>query len=128
MKPGLSLTELVIVVAVVAILGAVAFIVIDPAHRINQTQDNTRYQAVNDLMDAFLRATVNNNNTYPAGVAADGMGHMIATSSDTCTLTCSYVVDACTDFSELVEQGYLKDLPKDPDGTVNYGQIGRAHV
>lgn len=114
MKTGFTLIELLIVIAVISILGAVAFVAIDPATRINEAQDSERWSAVNALMDAFLEATVDNDGTYPASVAADGTVHMVSSSNAACS-TCS--ADQCTDFDALVTSGYIADLPTDPDGS-----------
>lgn len=111
---GFTLIELLIVIAVISILGAVAFVAIDPATRINEAQDSERWSAVNALMDAFLDSTVDNNGTYPAGVAANGVVHMISSTSSACT-SCS--ANQCTDFDELATDGYIADLPIDPDGS-----------
>lgn len=124
MKSGFTLIELLIVIAVISILGAVAFVAIDPATRINEAQDSERWSAVNALMDAFLDSTVDNDGTYPASVAADGTVHMIATGTDTCSVSgCDDTVTQCTDFNELVTDGYIASLPTDPDGTTTYGSL-----
>lgn len=112
MKKGFTLIELLIVIAVISILGAVAFVAIDPATRINEAQDSERWSAVNALMDAFLDSTVDNDGTYPAGVTADGTVHMISSSNADCT-SCS--ADQCTDFDDLATYGYIAALPTDPD-------------
>ncbi len=113
-KRGFTLIELLIVIAVISILGAVAFVAIDPATRINEAQDSERWSAVNALMDAFLDSTVDNDGTYPAGVAANGVVHMISSTAAVCT-TCGATV--CTDFDDLATDGYIADLPVDPDGS-----------
>src|SRR3990167_2126322 len=91
LQRGFTLIELLIVIAVISILGAVAFVAIDPATRINEAQDSERWSAVNALMDAFLNSTVDNDGTYPAGVAADGTVHMISTAG-----TCSGAISDCS--------------------------------
>lgn len=115
LRRGFTLIELLIVITVISILGAVAFVAIDPATRINQAQDSERWSAANALMDAFLNSTVDNYGTYPAGVSANGTVHMIANTNSACT-SCS--ADQCTDFDEaLVTAGYIANLPTDPDGS-----------
>ncbi|MBI2416166.1 MAG: type II secretion system protein [Candidatus Kerfeldbacteria bacterium] len=118
MSAGFTLVELLIVIAVISILAAVAFVAIDPATRINEAQDSERWSAANALMDAFLQSTVDNDGTYPAGIAANGTVHMISSTTDaSCTPTCpSATVTSCTDFDDLVGQGYIASLPQDPDG------------
>ncbi len=122
-RRGFTLVELLIVIAVISILAAVAFVAIDPATRINQAQDSERWSAVNALMDAFLDSTVDNDGNYPAGVSANGTVHMIS-SSGTCTDAisgCPTAVSTCTDFDSLVTDGYIASLPADPDGVTTYG-------
>lgn len=113
-RRGFTLIELLIVITVISILGAVAFVAIDPATRINQAQDSERWSAANALMDAFLNSTVDNDGTYPASVSANGTVHMVSSSNAACT-SCS--ADQCTDFDELVTAGYIANLPTDPDGS-----------
>lgn len=122
LQRGFTLIELLIVIAVISILGAVAFVAIDPATRINEAQDSERWSAVNALMDAFLDSTVDNDGTYPASVAANGAIHMIS-STPGCALSCSATV--CTDFDELAVDGYIADLPVDPDG---YSPAGTGYT
>lgn len=111
---GFTLVELLIVIAVISILAAVAFVAIDPATRINEAQDSERWSSANAVLDAFLQYTVDNDGEYLAGVSADGTTHMVATSSGACS-ACS--VDQCTNFSTLATDGYIASLPNDPDGT-----------
>lgn len=119
---GFTLVELLIVIAVIAILAAVAFVAIDPATRINEAQDSERWSAVNALMDAFLQSTVDSDGNYPAGVAANGTVHMVASTSGACTVSgCPTAVTTCTDFDGLVSSGYIASLPADPDGVSTYG-------
>ncbi len=112
-KAGFTLVELLIVIAVISILAAVAFVAIDPATRINEAQDSERWSAVNAVMDAFLEYTIDNDGSYISGVDSDGTVHMVSTSNDSCS-TCG--VDQCTDFSALTSSGYIANLPTDPDG------------
>lgn len=114
---GFTLVELLIVIAVISILAAVAFVAIDPATRINEAQDSERWSAVNAVMDGFLQYTVDNDGEYLSGVSADGTTHMVATSSGACS-ACS--ADQCTDFDTLATDGYIASLPTDPDGTASW--------
>ena len=115
---GFTLVELLIVIAVISILAAVAFVAIDPATRINEAQDSERWSAVNAVLDAFLEYTIDNDGEYLSGVSADGTTHMIATSTDTGCSSCSS--DQCTNFSDLATDGYIASLPSDPDGTSSW--------
>lgn len=118
LKPGFTLVELLIVIAIISILAAVAFVAIDPATRINEAQDSERWSAVNAVMDAFLEYTVDNDGSYLSGVTSDGTVHMVATSTNSGCSSCS--VDQCTDFSDLATDGYIASLPQDPDGASSW--------
>jgi prepilin-type N-terminal cleavage/methylation domain-containing protein len=119
---GFTLVELLIVIAVIAILAAAALVAIDPATRINEAQDSERWSAVNAFMDAFLQSTVDNEGSYPSTITADGVTYMVATSTAACTVSgCPDTVTSCLDFDELSTDGYIAALPNDPDGTSSYG-------
>ena len=124
-RRGFTLVELLIVIAIIAILAAIAFVAIDPAQRIDEAQNSERWSAVNAMTDAFLQYTVDNDGTYPASVASDGAVHMIHDGSASgCStgigVTCgSLTTTTCTDLTDLETNGYIGDLPEDPDGN-NY--------
>ncbi len=121
-KQGFTLVELLIVIAVIAILAAAALVAIDPATRINEAQDSERWSAVNALMDAFLQSTVDHDGSYPSTITADGLTYMISTSSGACSVSgCPDTVTSCLDFDELSTDGYIASLPTDPDGATSYG-------
>lgn len=128
---GFTLVELLIVIAVIAILAAAALVAIDPATRINEAQDSERWSSVNALMDAFLQSTVDHEGSYPSTISANGLTYMIASASGACTVSgCPDTVTSCLDFDELSTDGYVASLPTDPDGVSTYGpeQTGTGYT
>src|SRR3989339_308502 len=65
-KLGFTLIELIIVIAVIALLAATTFVAVDPAKRIGMARDAQRWQDVTAIADAIQQYIADNNGTFPS--------------------------------------------------------------
>ena len=122
---GFTLIELIIVVAIIALLAGATFVAINPARRIGEANDAQRWADVTSIASAWALYTADNSGTAPSSTASTGIYHVTSgypTHSEcgdgTATTTASL------DLSGLVTDGYLGSVPVDPSGTYTSGQTG----
>lgn len=139
---GFTLIELIIVVAILALLAAALFVAIDPARRMSNTQDTRRWSDVSSILNAILTYSAENS-ALPTSVnsMANGEYYMIMTSGDATSRTEDPGMFTCTNLAgsssasttlntmilkpDLVP-GYLATIPVDPSqsaastGTTRY--------
>ncbi|MFH0873664.1 MAG: prepilin-type N-terminal cleavage/methylation domain-containing protein [Candidatus Komeilibacteria bacterium] len=65
---GFTLIELIIVVAIIGILAAAAFVAINPAKRVGDTYNARRWADVTAILDAIMTYVVDNNGNFPAAL------------------------------------------------------------
>ncbi|KKP89603.1 MAG: hypothetical protein UR94_C0034G0004 [Parcubacteria group bacterium GW2011_GWA2_36_10] len=131
-KLGFTLIELIIVIAVIALLAATTFVAVDPAKRIGMARDAQRWQDVTAIADAIQQYIADNNGTFPSStdslITAGNYFYLmgIGTSNGA-----GFDGDLCQNHTD-VEPGfgvllsnlvptYLPTMPVDPIGTQNSG-------
>ena len=121
---GFTLIELIIVIAIIALLAAATFVAVDPAKRIGKAQDAQRWQDITAIADAYYKYVVDNTGSYVT-TTADGTSYYIihtADGGDTDPASCPGTSTSLTlpvDLHGLVSAGYIGDIPDDPGGTDN---------
>lgn len=117
MRKGFTMVELIIVIAIIAVLAAGIFVAIDPARRLHEARNSRRQTDVASILDALIKIQADNNGTHYATVAAATAGsfYVIGTSATGCNTTCTAKTTqvACLDLS-AVPTNYLASIPLDP--------------
>lgn len=124
---GFTLVELLIVIAIIAVLASVVFVALDPLKRFKDARDSTRWNDVTALLSAVKLDQVDNGGYY-LDVIQDAPAdevYLITGVADTpdCDLyatqyTCDATVSQglCMNLQPLVDEGYLGKMPVNPNG------------
>jgi prepilin-type N-terminal cleavage/methylation domain-containing protein len=118
-RRGFTLIELLIVIGVIAILAALAFVALNPLGRFADSRNAQRWTDVNAILAAIKLQQVDNGGIYMDDVnnlTADlyyqiGAGENC---NDTCANPPVVLQTACLDLSTLIDGGYLASIPFDP--------------
>lgn len=138
-KKGFTLIELILVIAIIAILAAAIFVALDPARRLNESRNARRWTDVTTLLDGVVKYQVDNRGDHygvidaeAVNALADGEYAMIGTQTDnvgcrdasapytTAAAVCNAVAgagaveDDCVDIS-AIGSNYLARIPYDPN-------------
>ncbi|MCK5211505.1 type II secretion system protein [Candidatus Parcubacteria bacterium] len=121
-KRGFTLVELLIVIGVIAVLAAFAFVALNPLARFQDARNAQRWTDVNAVIAAIKLHQIDNGGTYLADIddlTADLYYQIGAGEScnDTCSNPTVILQTACLDLSELVDNGYLASIPIDPNAS-----------
>lgn len=125
---GFTLIELIIVIAVIALLAAATFVAINPAKRVGDAQDAQRWQDVTAIADAYQAYLADYAGTAPTTTLpyAAGVTLMITSSTpgtgNTNPANCiaSQAANSAgkyIDLSALVTGGYIGQIPLNPSYT-----------
>ncbi len=124
---GFTLIELIIVIAVIALLAAATFVAVDPAKRIGMARDTQRWADVTAIADAITQYVADNAGTYPTSTAVAGTYYVVMASS-----TVGLSGSTCQNVSEDSNMGvqldsrliptYLPTMPVDPNGVADSGK------
>ncbi len=123
---GFTLIELLIVIAIISIIAAVIFVALDPLTRFQDSRDSARWQDVSALVTAIKVDQVDNGGAYLADITAltASSTYMITDGNVTAgcddqNAYCDTVVSSdssCVDLADLVDEGYLGDVPVSTSG------------
>ena len=107
-RAGFTLLEVLLVVAIIAILAGIVIVAINPSKNLADTRNSQRSADVSTIIDAVYQYMLDNNGSAPSTITA--------TASPICTTTGA----ACTtgsliDLGVLTTSGkYLVAIPEDP--------------
>jgi type IV pilus assembly protein PilA len=113
-KRGFTLIEILLVVAIIAILAGIVILAIDPNQQATNP-NNARQQAdVQTILDAVYLYAVDNEGDIP-----DDPGEITTNRTEICTTNSC---DGLVDLSDLITDGqYLASIPVDPEYNAGAG-------
>jgi prepilin-type N-terminal cleavage/methylation domain-containing protein len=115
---GFTLIEVLLVVAIIAILAGIVIIAINPNKQLADSRNSQRSADVTTVLNAVYQYVVDGN-TVPTGITTTAT-EMCATGSASCT--------SLVDLSSLTTTGkYLVSLPKDPQCTTTCAANGTGY-
>lgn len=123
-QKGFTLLEILLVVAVIAILAGIVIIAINPNKQLGDSRNAQRSSDVTTILNAVYQYSLDNNGSIPAGVGP--------TTKEMCKSTVAPA--ACTtanlvDLSTTITVGgkYLGALPIDPQCPTNCAADGNGY-
>jgi prepilin-type N-terminal cleavage/methylation domain-containing protein len=113
-QKGFTLLEILLVVAIIAILAGIVIIAINPAKQLADSRNTQRQADATTLLNATWQYMVDNNGNAPGIGSRTGAVALTTTATEICSQTAS----SCTglvDLAVLTTAGkYLVAVPKDP--------------
>lgn len=109
-ESGFTLLEVLLVVAIIALLAGIVIIAINPSKNLGDTRNSQRSSDVTTILNAVYQYGLDNNGSLPPNGTGTGI---TTTATEICRTggTCTSLVD----LSSLATNGtYLVALPTDP--------------
>jgi len=116
-KKGFTLIELIIVIAIIAILAAAVFVAIDPTRRFNESRNARRSSDIATILEAVKKNQADNGGTLYTTI--DSLTEDLYYTIGTCTTggnsdcTAQTTQASCVDLSSM-PTNYLATVPQDP--------------
>lgn len=114
-----TLVELLIVIAILAILASIVMVALNPLARFQDSRNAKRWSDVNLILSAVKLSQIDNGGIYPDPInnLTNGLYYQIGSGSD-CDDTCSnptlILQGECLELDDLVDGGYMSAVPVDP--------------
>ena len=125
MKKGFTLIEILLVVAILAILSGIVILAINPQKQLQDAHNAQRKADVNTILSAVYQYSIDNSTATLGGTSGNGV---IPTSPTAAKEICTSATSATcisaslADLSSLIStQTYLTAIPVDPAGNVTNG-------
>src|SRR3989339_1583501 len=129
-QTGFTLIELIIVIAIIALLAAATFVAVNPAKRIGDANNAQRWADISAIADAWQTYTADNSGTT-ATTVTNGVTYSITSStppSGAAVNVCQGNTGNPTTTSAFVSlvalrtSGYIGQIPSDPTYVVGDGR------
>lgn len=107
---GFTLLEVLLVVAIIAILAGIVIIAINPGKNLADSRNSQRSADVTTILNAIYQYSLDNNGTLPTGINTTA-----AEICSTGTLAATCTSGSLVDLSSITAGGkYVASIPKDP--------------
>ena len=114
-RQGFTLLEVLLVVAIIAILAGIVIVALNPGKQLGDTRNSQRKADVNTILSAVYQYSIDNNGNLPTSVPASVTCDTPATNE-----VCKQGAVSCTGLVDLgdivLNQKYLTAIPTDPSG------------
>jgi len=105
-QEGFTLIEVLLVVAIIAILAGVVILAVNPTKQLGSARNATREENVTTILDAVYQYEIDNNGNLPSSITTTPTD-ICATGASSCT--------GLIDLTVLTTNGkYLTAIPEDP--------------
>ncbi len=127
-KEGFTLIEILVVVALIAILATITFIAINPARNFRDTRNAQRSSDVLQILNAVTQYTSEQGNDLDSlAVASTTVWGTGLTALPLCSATPAPIgttADVSVDISAVLVPDYIVGIPSDPSVTTAPGNTG----
>jgi prepilin-type N-terminal cleavage/methylation domain-containing protein len=116
---GFTLLEVLLVVAIIAILAGIVIIAINPGKNLGDTRNSQRQADVTTILNGVYQYSLDNNGTLPTGITTTAT-EICATGAASCT--------GLVDLGVVTANGkYLVAMPKDPQCSTTCAANGTGY-
>lgn len=125
-KSGFTLLEVLLVVAIIAILAGIVIVALNPGKQLGDTRNSNRRADVNTILSAVYQYSIDNNGNLPSVIQKnvtcatppyDPAAVPTAPTNEICkqgAASCANYIDLSTTIA--ANQKYLTAIPTDPSG------------
>ena len=114
---GFTLIEVLLVVAIIAILAGIVILAINPTKQLADTRNTQRRSDVATILNAVYQYAIDNNGTFPSEIDSNTGGvQVLGTQNTACDGICGSNVStvSCADMASKLVPKYIIEVPKDP--------------